>query len=64
MYCKIFCEAVLHSLVNRDNYINDNLAMKTKSNRNNIQKTSNVKGNFNAEVLNFNKLHSITLNFC
>ena len=66
MYYKILFEAVPHSLNNRDDYTNENLTMKAKSNRNNIYTTSNVKGNFNIKCsrsVEFNEFHSITLNF-
>ena len=64
MYYKIFFEAVPRLLFNRDNYTKGNLTIKAKSNRNNIQKTSNVKGNSSVEVLKFNEFRSATLNFC
>ena len=64
MYYKIFFEAVPRLLINRDNYTKGNLTIKAKSNRNNMQKTSNVKGNSGVEVLKFNEFHSVTLNFC
>ena len=61
MYYKFSFEAVSISIVNCDNYTNDNLTMKAKTHSNNIQKLNNEKEDSNVEVFHSSLMNSILL---